>query len=493
MSMTLADSLGIAESVRNPFNQFLPEPPPLQVSTANTALLVIDMQYFDAHPDWGEGRTAKDLGVAGCFDPYFAQIDTVIPRIQRLLGLFRDKEMEVIHLRVAELTKDSRDVGWKQLVRGLTVPSDSREADLLDELAPIGDELVVSKSSSGAFPVTNLDRLLRNMGITTLVMTGTSTGGCVESAVRDAVDLGYDVVVVSDACADATEASHQRALGRMEGGLTRLLTTEEVAAIVGVVPAGSRQARSGLERVKPYLPSPSHEAPPPEANPYDLIFGPAVRLPLASDNTALLLVDAQRLMCDPDVGLGRMARDRGQFDALASYYERVKRALDGMGEVLQACREMGLPVIHLRTAGRLLDGRDLSRKTRSQGINAGRDSLEAALMPEVEPRPDEIVVDKPGSGAFTGTGLDELLRNLGIAYLILGGVSYDGAVESSTRSATDRGYGLVLVPDACATFDEAQQAGLWQMESGVIQVKAVAEIVAQVREMPMPREGGQME
>jgi nicotinamidase-related amidase len=45
------------------------------------------------------------------------------------------------------------------------------------------------------------------------------------------------------------------------------------------------------------------------------------------------------------------------------------------------------------------------------------------------------------------------------------------------RSATDRGYGLVLVPDACATFDEDQQAGLWQMESGTIQVRSAAAIV----------------
>jgi nicotinamidase-related amidase len=152
-----------------------------------------------------------------------------------------------------------------------------------------------------------------------------------------------------------------------------------------------------------------------------------------------------------------------------------------------------LPVIHVRTAGRLPDGRDLSRKTRGQGITAGRGSVDTELMPAVAPRPDEIVLDKPASGAFTGTGLDELLRNLGIAHVILGGVSYDGAVESSIRSATDRGYGLVLVPDACATFDEAQQAGLWQMESGVIQVKPVAEIVARVRELPMSREGGRME
>src|SRR3954464_7342028 len=157
--MTLVNAIGsTTAAVQNPFNQVLAPPPPLSVTTDNTALLDVDMQYFDAHPDWGEGRTAKELGVASCFDPYFDQIDDIIPRIQRLLALFRNQEMEVIHLRVAELTKDSRDVGWKQLVRGLIVPSDSREADPLDELAPIDDELVVSKSSSGVFPVTNLDR-----------------------------------------------------------------------------------------------------------------------------------------------------------------------------------------------------------------------------------------------------------------------------------------------------------------------------------------------
>jgi nicotinamidase-related amidase len=171
----------------------------------------------------------------------------------------------------------------------------------------------------------------------------------------------------------------------------------------------------------------------------------------------------------------------------------VELALDGMGELLAASREAGLPVIHVRTAGRLPDGRDLSRKTRAQGIAAGRESAEAQLMPAVAPLPDEIVLDKPGSGAFTGTGLDELLRNLEVEHVILGGISYDGAVESSIRSATDRGYGLMLAPDACASFDEAQQAGLWEMESGVIQVKPVADVVAQVRELANAREGGRME
>jgi nicotinamidase-related amidase len=265
-----------------------------------------------------------------------------------------------------------------------------------------------------------------------------------------------------------------------------------VAALVGALPTGSRAARSGLERVRPYLPEPSDEPPPPDANPYDLIFGPAVRLPLRTDNTALLLVDAQRLTCDPEVGLGRLAGEQDRFDDLAPFYARVARALAGMGELLVACREAGLLVIHVRTAGRLPDGRDLSRKTRAQGIAAGRNSAEAQFMSTLAPSPNEIVLDKPGSGAFTGTGLDELLRNLGVEHVILGGISYDGAVESSVRSATDRGYGLMLAPDACATFDEAQQAGLWEMESGTIQVKPAAEVVAQVRVMGNAREGGRM-
>jgi nicotinamidase-related amidase len=468
-------------ALENPFNQVLNPPPPLRITTGNTALVVVDMQYFDAHPDWGEGRTAKEVGVAGHFDPYFAQLDEIIPRNQRLLALFRAQEMEVIHLRVSELTKDSRDVGWKQLVRGLIVPSDSREADPLDELAPVDDELVVSKSSSGVFPATNFDRILRNMGITTLIFTGTSTGGCVESAVRDAVDLGYDVVVVADACACSTPLDHVRALGRMAGGLTRIMASAEVEALIGALPWGSRRERSGLERVKPYLPSPSTEPPDPNANPYSLIFGPAIDLRLTLQNTALLLVDAQRLTCDPAHGLGQLARERGALAALDGYYRRVEEALTAMGRLLAACRERDLLVIHARTAGRLPDGRDLSRKTRSQGIQVGQGSPEAEFMPEVAPRPGELVLDKPASGAFTGTGLDDLLRNLEIEHVILAGVSYDGAVESTLRSATDRGYGAVLVPDACATYHEVLQQGLWQRESGIIQVKPVDEVAALLR------------
>ena len=465
------------ESVYNPFQSLFEAPADLHFAANKTALLVVDMQYFDAHPDWGEGRTAKEVGVAHCFDPYFEQIDAVMPKIQELLALFREKEMEVIHIRVAEWTEDSRDVGWKQLVRGLIVPSNSREADLLEAVGPQGDEIVVSKSSSGVFPVTNLDRLLRNLGIDTLVFTGTSTGGCVESAVRDAVDLNYNVVVVSDACADSTLDSHAVALGRMDGSTTYVLSTAEIRQQIQAIPNGSRAARSGTERVKPYLPEPPKTPPAADINPYSLIFPPAIDLPLSSGNLALVLIDAQRFTCDPNQGLGALAQQRQELPKFEDYYQQVARALQNMQTLLSTARRLGIPVLHVRTASHFADGRDLSRKLKSQGIVPHIGSPDADFMPTVQPQADEIVLIKRTSGIYTGTGLDELQRNLGIEHLILAGISYEGALEGSIRSATDRGYGVVLAPDACATFHPELQRKLYDLESGIIRVYPTERVI----------------
>jgi nicotinamidase-related amidase len=474
---------GNVQKFVNPMNEFLEIDRPLAMEAGNTALIVVDMQLFDAHRDWGEGLTAKQLGVEQYFEEYFEQIDAIIPPIQSLLAHFRRLEMEVIHIRVSEVTEDSRDVGRKQLVRGFVVPKGSREADFLDELQPAGDEIIINKSSSGVFPVTNLDRLLRNMGLTTLIFTGTSTNGCVESAVRDAVDLGYDVVMVSDACAAGTVKAHERALACLEGPLTRVLSSQEVINQLSGLPRGNRQARSGLERVKPYLPQPPDRESGADEDPYDSILPPALVKTITPADTILVLVDFQRFTCDPNAGLGAAASAQGRLDDLSGYYERVEAAQAAARRLLSTSRESGLRIIHVRTAGRLPTGEDLSRKLRAQGFNFGPGSAEAEFQPPFRPVEGEMVLDKPASGIFTGTGLDELLRNMEIENLILAGISYDGAVEGSVRGISDRGYGLFLAPDACATYLQSLQDWLWDVESGVIEVKSAEELVAQIRAM----------
>ena len=342
------------DNCHNPIGQVLGTSP-VQMQAGSTALLVVDMQYFDADRDEGEGRTAKELGVERYFEEYFSQIDAVIPRIQQLLTLFRHKGMEVIHIRVSELTEDSRDVGRKQLVRGFVVPAGSREADFLDDLQPMGDELIVNKSSSGVFPVTNFDRLLRNMGITTLVFTGTSTNGCVESAVRDAVDLGYDVVVVSDACAAGTIETHELAICYLEGALTHILSTDQIVDLIDPLEAVGPEVKSGLERVKPYLPKPPDDTDSADKDPYDAILPPALQLPLAQSNTALVLVDGQRFTCDPALGLGALAAGWRSRGVVVGVLWACSECPGGYGEIaagLSRARCPGDPRSHGRKAAR---------------------------------------------------------------------------------------------------------------------------------------------
>jgi nicotinamidase-related amidase len=467
--------------VENPFRHGgLPLP---ALDAEHLALVVVDMQYFDAHTDWGEGRTARQLGVLHAFDEYFGQLNDVIPRIQSLLAVCRAKGVEVIHIRVAELTNDSRDAGWKQLVRSLAVPKNSKEAELLDEVKPVGDEIVISKSSSGAFATTNVDRILRNLGIDTLVFLGTSTGGCVESTACDAVDLGYKVIVVSDGCACSTTRSHHMALERMAGASVYVSSTEVLLARLSSLPPVNRTSRSGVLKAQNHTPSSAFQGASPE-NPYSLIFGPAIRLSLMPAHTALLIVDAQHFTCDPACGLGKLAHDGRLFPAVEGYYARVRKAIPNIVRLLEAGRPSKLLVAFVRTAAQTLDGRDLAPRIRDVGVFPLIGSRDAEILPELAPRPGELVLNKPAAAVCTGTGLDELLRNAGITTVVLTGISYDGAIEGTVRSLADRGYGVVVVPDACATYDGQLQEGLWNMETGIINVLPASEIVARLKAMP---------
>lgn len=449
----------------------------LAIDPATTALVVVDMQYFDAARDAGEGQTAKDLGVARYFDDYFEQIDAITPRIAQLLDAFRRKKVEIAHLRVAEVTRDSRDVGLKQLVRGLIVPIDSKEAEFLPGLEPAEDEIVINKSASGVFPATNFDRLLRNIGIKSLIFTGTSTSGCIQSAIYDALDLGYEVVLVSDACADATSDSQAAAIASFAGTGVHVTTTADLLARADGWPVTDTAARSGLERVKPYLPTHAflpNDRPADEVSPYALIFGPAVRVRVSRDNSALVLVDAQRFICDPGAAFAHVLAGH---EGYAGFHARVKVALAGMQRLLEAARALGYPIVHVRTGAHLADGRDLSAKLQRLGVRPVVGSPDADFMPEAAPIAGEAVLTKPGSGIFTGTGLDELLRNIGAETLVLCGISIDGALEASMRSAGDRGYATLLVAEACAGSQTTEQT-LRSAERGIINVMSVDDAVS---------------
>ena len=104
------------------------------------------------------------------------------------------------------------------------------EHELIEQLQPRPDELVVDKNTSSAFNSTGIEWLLRNMGIETLVVVGMATDMCVETTARDAADRGFDVVVVEDATATFFEHHHRAALSGFARVFGQVWQTDEVIA-----------------------------------------------------------------------------------------------------------------------------------------------------------------------------------------------------------------------------------------------------------------------
>ena len=194
-----------------------------------TALLVIDLQYLDAAPGHGVFADAENSGIPKeAQEYYFKRLDhVVLPNVRRLQDRFRDAELEVIHTRIMSLTKDGRErsAGHKRL--NLHAPPGSKEAEFLKEIAPKGDEIIINKTASGVFNATNIEYLLRNMGITGLFICGVYTNECVSTTVRDACDRGFYTTLINDACATVTPQLHNATIETIRDRYARVMTTEE--------------------------------------------------------------------------------------------------------------------------------------------------------------------------------------------------------------------------------------------------------------------------
>jgi biuret amidohydrolase len=192
-----------------------------------------------------------------------------------------------------------------------------------------------------------------------------------------------------------------------------------------------------------------------EAEPYP--FG------LEPTRAALVIIDMQRDFLEPG-GFG---------ESLGNDVSLLRKTIEPTQRLLDAARALGMTVIHTRE-GHRADLTDLPQAKRIRGNPAqaigdmgamGRILVRGEaghdIIPELYPIAGEPIIDKPGKGAFYATDLDTILKNRGIAQLIVCGVTTEVCVNTSVREANDRGYDCIVVEDCCGSyFPEFQEMGL---------------------------------
>ena len=193
------------------------------------ALVVIDLQYLTASREYGAFKKVTDGGFGGEGEYAISRIENmVVPNVNRLAKAMRAKGHPVIFARVGSIVGDGSDQTERHRRQGLTISMNERSAQILDGLGVEKSDLIITKSGSGCFTSTNLDHMLRNMGIRDVILTGMWTNSCVETTARHAGDLDYRAVIVEDCCVAMTEDLHAHALRYMDNNWGAVKSVSEV-------------------------------------------------------------------------------------------------------------------------------------------------------------------------------------------------------------------------------------------------------------------------
>jgi biuret amidohydrolase len=210
---------------RSFYYQNAKEPEDIILSPDKTALLVIDIQNTYMEP-------SDDPIQAERWQPFYERMNhQVIPTTAKLIEDARQRGVEVIFARIACLKNDGRDRSLSQKKPGfnyLLMPMTSAESQIVPELQPQGDEIVVTKTTDSALTGTNLRLILSNMGIEHVVVAGIFTDQCVSSTVRSLADESFNVIVVEDCCAAATDQLHRHELEIINMIYCHVVSSEEL-------------------------------------------------------------------------------------------------------------------------------------------------------------------------------------------------------------------------------------------------------------------------
>ena len=225
-------------SYRSIYYEGAPEPDDLVLPIKETALLVIDVQnIYLERPDRASLPKAE-LARYDAWTPFHERMHSqVIPRTSNLLKLCRAKGIECLFARIASHTLDGRERSLSQKMPGwnnLLLPKGGKPSQLVSQLAPVGDEIVVTKTTDSALTGTNMRLILHNLGIKNVICAGIFTDQCVSSTVRSLADESFNVVVVEDCCAAGSDALHRKELEIINMIYCHILSSYELITMMGL-------------------------------------------------------------------------------------------------------------------------------------------------------------------------------------------------------------------------------------------------------------------
>jgi nicotinamidase-related amidase len=229
-------SVQTRDNFRSFYYETAGELPEVKLDPKKTALLIVDMQNEFVLRDFGEALEFKENGEWDRWIPFHDRLDEiVIPNNVKLLSFFRENNMTVSFGRIACLRDDGEDrspvqksEGWNNML----MPVSSYSAQMIDELEPRENEIIVNKTTDSVTTGTNYLTLLRFMGIETVVVTGIVTDQCVASTVRGLADDGLQVICVEDCCAAGSMELHNAELTIMNTIYCEVMNTDETIALI---------------------------------------------------------------------------------------------------------------------------------------------------------------------------------------------------------------------------------------------------------------------
>ncbi len=195
------------------------------LQTGETVLLTIDIQNTYM-------ADSNDAVAQERWSPFHRRMrEIVIPAVARLQNEFRQRDMKVIHARIACLLENGEDRSLSQKKPGwnyLLMPRDTEASQIIPELRPQPGEIELSKTTDSALTGTNLRLILNNMGVRNVVLTGIFTDQCISSTVRSLADESFNVILIEDGCAAGTDQLHHRELEILNMIYCNVMSSKEV-------------------------------------------------------------------------------------------------------------------------------------------------------------------------------------------------------------------------------------------------------------------------